>query len=74
MDWRITYCIANAELEDVLQVVTETASISGMEPEAIILESGPKIRYNKADSKKLHQGGISEEEYISRNLFPDLIE
>ncbi|MBP1593014.1 MAG: hypothetical protein H6Q12_32 [Bacteroidetes bacterium] len=64
----------NAELEDVLQVVTETASISGMEPEAITLESGEKIRYNKADSKKLYRGGISEEEYISRNLMPDLIE
>lgn len=71
---RFTYCIMDASLEETLLLISEMESITGMEPEAITLEGGLKVGYNKADSKKLYQGGISEEEYISRNLLPDLIE
>lgn len=69
---RFTYCIMDASLEETLLLISEMESITGMEPEAITLEGGQKVGYNKADSKKLYLGGISEEEYISRNLLPDL--
>lgn len=58
----------NASLEETLHVISEMEATTGMEPEDILLESGKKVRYNKSDFKKLSKGGISEEEYITRNL------
>jgi len=74
MNKKVTYSIMNASLEETLHVISEMESITGMEPEDILLENGEKVRYNKSDFKKLSKGGISEEEYITRNLIVSTLE
>lgn len=59
------------ELKETLYVVYELRSISGMEPEAVTLDDGTKVRFTYGDYRLLLSGDIAEEEYVKRNLITE---
>lgn len=59
------------ELKETLYVVYELRSISGMEPEAVTLDGGTKVRFTYGDYRLLLSGDIAEEEYVKRNLITE---
>ena len=67
----VTYGIMKASLRDTLIVVNEFNSISGMRPEAITLDDGQAVKFNKADFTLLERGYITKSQYIERNVIAD---
>lgn len=59
------------ELVQVLYVVHELRAMSGMEPEAVTLDDGTKVRFTYGDYRLLLSGDIAEEEYVKRNLITE---
>lgn len=64
----VTYGIMKASLRDVLTVVNEFNSISGMRPECLSLDDGRKVKFNREDFALLEKGCITESDYIDRNV------
>lgn len=56
------------ELVQVLYVVHELRAMSGMEPEAVIMDDGRKVRFKYGDYRLLLADDIDESTYIERNL------
>ena len=67
----VTYGIMKASLRDTLIVINEFNSISGMRPEAITLDDGRTVKFNKDDFSLLERAYITESQYIERNVIAD---
>ena len=67
----VTYGIMKASLRDTLIVINEFNSISGMRPEAITLDDGRAVKFNKDDFSLLERGYITESHYIERYVIAD---
>lgn len=64
---RIEYKVAGG-LKEVLHVVYELRAVTGMEPEAVIMDDGRKVRFKYGDYRLLLADDIDESTYIERNL------
>lgn len=58
----------SGELVQVLYVVHELRAMSGMEPEAVTLDDGRKVRFTYGDFRLLSSGDVDEKWYIDKNL------
>lgn len=64
---RIEYKMAGG-LKEVLHVVYELRAVTGMEPEAVIMDDGTKVRFSYSDYRFLISEDIDEKQYIERNV------
>lgn len=65
---RVEYKVDGGLIE-TLHVVQELRAISGMEPNAIVMNDGRRVKFQYRDYKQLVAGKIDQEAYISRNIF-----
>lgn len=64
---RVEYKVDGGLIE-ALHVVQELRAISGMEPNAIVMNDGRRVKFQYRDYKQLVVGEIDQEAYISRNI------
>lgn len=65
---RVEYKVDGGLIE-ALHVVEELRAISGMEPDAIVMNDGRRVKFQYRDYKQLVVGKIDQEAYISKNIF-----
>lgn len=58
----------DGSLNYVLALVYEIRAEMGISPESITITDGKSITFDLSDWKRLNNGDISEEEYITRHL------
>lgn len=56
------------ELVNVLHVVHELRAITGMEPKAVVMDDGRRVKFQYGDYRLLLADDIDESTYIERNL------
>ncbi len=63
---RVEYKV-DGRLIDVLHVAYEVRCTTGMEPDALVLSDGKRVKFNYGDFRLLNAEDISEKEYVDRN-------
>ena len=59
-------------LKELLKVVTEIKSETGMVPDVIKYRDGRQLVYNPKDAKCLESGMMNEDTYIRKNIIPQI--
>ena len=66
---KIVYTIDNInDLEYALALAAEVKSEVGLTPDYIETDRGDRVKYDRADFKRMEKGDIGDAEYISNHL------